>query len=251
MNPDSRKHGFTLVEIAVVLVIIGLIIGGVMVTTNMINSAKVQQFVKQISEYDAALVNFYGKYQSLPGDTNVMMPRGNNNGVIEGYNDDDNHFWGENANYWYHLSMTGFLPEQYSNSTAGGIVAGVQVPRAAIGNFGNVGIMVGSPVDLNDYFTGKNVYWVSGFPQATVDTWGGACGGCLLPFTAYEVQPVDSKIDDGFPKSGRLVTASSAEFNASAADNHCATAGNAYNHSTAARCSINLLLGITVGEVAK
>jgi len=63
------KNGFTLVELSIVLVIIGLLIGGILVGQSLIDSAKLQSFVRQMQQYDAALLTFYTKYKSIPGDS--------------------------------------------------------------------------------------------------------------------------------------------------------------------------------------
>jgi prepilin-type N-terminal cleavage/methylation domain-containing protein len=85
------QSGFTLVEIAIVLVIIGLIIGGVLKGQAMIENAKVKRVVKQGDELRAAIMTFYDKYGVYPGDENLgpIPPQGgdhegNGNGQITG-----------------------------------------------------------------------------------------------------------------------------------------------------------------------
>ncbi|MFZ0727975.1 MAG: prepilin-type N-terminal cleavage/methylation domain-containing protein, partial [Desulfobacterales bacterium] len=83
------QAGFTLVEIAIVMVIIGLLIGGVLKAQGMINNAKVKRVVKQADELRAAVMGFYDKYGVYPGDENqAAIPpgadaEGNGNGIIE------------------------------------------------------------------------------------------------------------------------------------------------------------------------
>ena len=110
--------GFTLVELSIVLVIIGLLIGGILVARSMISTAKVQSFVRQIGQFDTAIENFRTRYNSLPGDSSVMgcTVVGENicdNGQIEdelflssgSYADT---FSAETANFWPQLQMSGF-----------------------------------------------------------------------------------------------------------------------------------------------
>lgn len=85
----GNQAGFTLIEIAIVMVIIGLLIGGVLKGQEMINNAKVKRVVKQADELRAAIMTFYDKYGQYPGDENstVFPPgadatTGNNNGQI-------------------------------------------------------------------------------------------------------------------------------------------------------------------------
>ena len=62
------KHGFTLIELSVVLVIIGLIVGGVMVGQNLIEASKIRAQINQIEEIETQINTFKLKYNCLPGD---------------------------------------------------------------------------------------------------------------------------------------------------------------------------------------
>lgn len=66
----QSSSGFTLVELAIVLVIIGLIIGGVLVGQDMIKSAEIRSTISQYSGYQAAVMVFEDKYADMPGDIN-------------------------------------------------------------------------------------------------------------------------------------------------------------------------------------
>ena len=68
---QTSKDGFTLVEIAIVMVIIGLLIGGVLKGQAMIQNAKVKRVAKQADEIRAAVMSFYDKYGMYPGDENI------------------------------------------------------------------------------------------------------------------------------------------------------------------------------------
>jgi prepilin-type N-terminal cleavage/methylation domain-containing protein len=87
----NDQAGFTLVEIAIVMVIIGLLIGGVLKGQAMIQNAKVKRVVKQADELRAAVFTFYDKYGVFPGDEalpaippNGADNEGNGDGQIAG-----------------------------------------------------------------------------------------------------------------------------------------------------------------------
>ena len=71
LGPKKNQKGFTLVEIAIVLVIIGLLVGGVLKGQAMIQNAKVKRVAKTADEFRAAVMTFYDKYGVYPGDENL------------------------------------------------------------------------------------------------------------------------------------------------------------------------------------
>jgi prepilin-type N-terminal cleavage/methylation domain-containing protein len=64
----NRNSGFTLIELSIVLVIIGLVIGGVLVGRDLIDTAANRAAIAQIEQYRAATQAFRVKYGGLPGD---------------------------------------------------------------------------------------------------------------------------------------------------------------------------------------
>lgn len=86
-----KKHGFTLVELSIVLVIIGLIVGGVMVGQNLIETSKIRAQITQISDIETQINTFRLKYNCLPGDcssaTSIFGTTFGSNTVRDG--DDD------------------------------------------------------------------------------------------------------------------------------------------------------------------
>jgi len=85
-----NSRGFTLVEIAIVMVIIGLLIGGILKGRQMIRNAKAKRIVKMADELRASWNSFYDRYGLYPGDENNRnVPsgdrhNGNGNGRVEG-----------------------------------------------------------------------------------------------------------------------------------------------------------------------
>ncbi len=85
-----NRKGFTLVELAIVLVIIGIILGAVLKGQEIINNAKMKRAYNQYREIMAAIYTYYDRYGKFPGDDNTAADRwagtrnGNGNGIIEG-----------------------------------------------------------------------------------------------------------------------------------------------------------------------
>ncbi|MGH8666856.1 MAG: prepilin-type N-terminal cleavage/methylation domain-containing protein, partial [Burkholderiales bacterium] len=90
----TYQRGFTLIEIAIVLVIIGLLLGGVLKGQELITSARVRNLIAQQDGIKAAFFGFQDRFRSMPGDyatasTTLKCPsgttclNGNGNGIIE------------------------------------------------------------------------------------------------------------------------------------------------------------------------
>jgi len=78
------KKGFTLVELSIVLVIIGLLLGGVLKGKAMIENAKIKRLNSDISSLTAAMYTYQDKYGAFPGDdANGQSCQGNGNGYVD------------------------------------------------------------------------------------------------------------------------------------------------------------------------
>ena len=64
----KKQAGFTLIELAIVLVIIGLLLGGVLKGQELINSAKVKNFAADFRNIPVAIYGYQDKFKALPGD---------------------------------------------------------------------------------------------------------------------------------------------------------------------------------------
>jgi len=139
----TQQTGFTLVEIAIVLVIIGLILGGVLKGQVLIDNAKYKNFVKQVESYRAAVYTFQDTYRALPGDIGVITAldgatAGDGNGVIDGAecNIDEE----ESCKVWSHLRYAGIIAGDPSIITADAPPThtyGGQVSAIATGSWAN------------------------------------------------------------------------------------------------------------------
>src|SRR5256714_13053782 len=113
----KRLQGFTLVEIAIVLVIIGLLLGGILKGQEMITQAKIKNVIADFSGISAAYHGYQDRYRAIPGDDPNAATRwaaapaatsGNGNGQVAGaYNSaaaaDESRLW------WDHLRRAGFV----------------------------------------------------------------------------------------------------------------------------------------------
>lgn len=133
--------GFTLVELAIVLVIIGIILGAVLKGQELINNAKVKRAYNQQREVMAAIYTYYDKYQKYPGDDNTVAGRTGFGGLYSG-GDGDGLIEGglsftcpttspaatETCGLWEHLRaaniITGSGPGNPANSYGGAIGVG-------------------------------------------------------------------------------------------------------------------------------
>jgi len=116
----QKQNGFTLIEIAIVLVIIGLLLGGVLKGQELIQSARVRNLISQQDGIKAAYFGFLDRFRAVPGDynqasTNIAgaVGNGNNNGRIEP-NGTGGSTIDEHIAVWEHLSKAGFINGSYT-----------------------------------------------------------------------------------------------------------------------------------------
>lgn len=178
-----RQTGFTLIEIAIVLVIIGLLLGGILKGQELINSARVKNLSTDFRNIPLFIYGYQDKFKALPGDdpsadthmngaTNASTGGTLGNGVIEGA-------WNsatateESYLFWQHVRLAGLAPGPTDTGAAD------YLPRNAVG--GTLGIQSASP------FTGMT---------------GGTYYVCSTGILGKFAKQLDAQLDDGDTETG-------------------------------------------------
>jgi prepilin-type N-terminal cleavage/methylation domain-containing protein len=143
-----NQSGFTLIEIAIVLVIIGLLLGGVLKGQELINSARVKNLAMDFKNIPVFIYGYQDKYRVLPGDdSNVIVHLGATatpattpaasvgNGTINGSWDSIT-ATDESVVFWQHVRMAGMTSGQQNVTVAGGILDPYFPMNAAGGRLG-------------------------------------------------------------------------------------------------------------------
>ena len=119
-----KQQGFTLVEIAIVLVIIGLLLGGILKGQELITSARVRNIADQNSGVQAAYYGFVDRFRQVPGDWPAINAAQAIPGVTTGGDGNGrlNGIWPEALALWEQLSKAGFIQGAY--------VGGEEAPKA-------------------------------------------------------------------------------------------------------------------------
>lgn len=113
----SQLRGFTLVEMAIVLAIVGLVLGGVFQGQALVDSARVRAMSTEISGIQTAMLSFQERYRAIAGDFSKAASQidsaavpGNGNGRIDAS--------AERAGVWHQLALAGFISGGYDGSQA-------------------------------------------------------------------------------------------------------------------------------------
>lgn len=186
--PNFHKmRGFTLAEIAIVLVIIGLMLAGVFKGQSLIDSARVRSMASEVSGIRSAWYSFQERYRALPGDfqsagtqIDSAAVSGNGNGRI-----DDNR---ERAGVWQQLSLAGFINGNYDGA------------QSSVGSASDVDCAPGT-CPKNPF----NGYYKISYSAQAADV----VGLSHEIFTGDQIPvgilaELDRKLDDGLPTKGRF-----------------------------------------------
>lgn len=192
MQSKSRSAGFTLVEIAIVLVIVGLLMGGVLKGQELINSAKVKSLAQDFRTIPLYIYGYQDKYRALPGDdlraqthlctTAACTANGDGNGQIGGNWDDTvTATPSEAVLFWQHIRLA---------RLAGGATATTDASYLPVNSEGGrIGVQSGgaaAPLGVQ----GSHVV-------------------CSAAIQGKYIRQLDTALDDGSPETGSLRAGSS------------------------------------------
>lgn len=194
---QGHQSGFTLIELAIVLIIIGLILAAVLKGQEMIQNVKVKNVVNEMKSVGVAYYSYQDRYRAIPGDdvnavthTGVVaVPVGNGDGIITGlFNNSAAPPATETQIFWQHVRLSGFM--------TGNASAAVGLPpNNAVG--GVLGIQDGSVVTADVYGMTSQVVCTSNVPWKIA-------------------QAVDTLQDDGNSETGTVRAGAAGVINTSA-----------------------------------
>ena len=186
----NRQQGFTLVEIAIVLVIIGLLLGGVLKGQELINSAKVKNVIGEFRNVSTHVYAYQDRYRAMPGDDPGVANRladavkastggTAGNGRIEG-NWNSTTPTDESVLFWQHVRLANLASGDGRSPATEGVAILEWLPRNAVG--GRIGVTGTSPV------TG----------------WSGSFFICQDNLSGNFARQIDIAMDDGLPATGMV-----------------------------------------------
>jgi prepilin-type N-terminal cleavage/methylation domain-containing protein len=209
------KSAFTLIELAIVLVIIGVLVVGVLAGQELIKQAKITNTLMHLRSNGVAVDTFKVKYNAIPGDFNRAVQfgihhpaddttpnlAGAGNGNGSGILTRDRFFGSEVANFWVMLSNVGLVKGSFSQ------ISGCYHPQC--NNTADLAFpktQVGGATAYTSSYSGGLVTLLGA--DRTLETLIGHVGdegtfgtGNLAPDEAYAI---DSKLDDGKPNTGAV-----------------------------------------------
>ena len=218
---SRKEQGFTLIELSIVLVIIGLIVGGILVGQDLIKASEIRAAVAQIEKYNSAVNTFRGKYNGLPGDLTSEKAssfgfvarvgttgQGDGNGLIEGNGGTNTNmvFTQEAGMFWNDLSVASLIDGNFTTNAANQNSAGAggNVPAVTLTNVPAVFPL--ARMGRGNYITvgstgGSNYWLIAGISGVTAVTGAYSMAANMTPIEAYNI---DIKVDDGMPNTGAV-----------------------------------------------
>jgi prepilin-type N-terminal cleavage/methylation domain-containing protein len=234
----NKNLGFTLIEMSIVLIIIGLIVGGVLAGKNMIAAANMRSQITELQKYKTAVKLFDEMYKGIPGDINnaqtlfgAATANGNGNGFLEAATDatmidllspDNGWYDGERPHFFIQLYLAKLINQPFDGSAN----LGTGYPRNILNkntgmfaagpwNIGGIGIFIPPGMDGNGMYPNlaelntSNLYLAVNIAQPNMFNVAGPTGGSSHNdsagvFTPAEMWEMERKIDDNIPSTGKI-----------------------------------------------
>lgn len=195
---SSKKSAFSLIELSIVLIVIGLLIAGITGGASLIKSSELRSVMSEARGYSVAVNAFYSQFNDLPGDYATAVGEessyvGNGNGKIEFANVDT--LLAESNMAWYALQQVGAIDDALTlKIVADGLNPGTNFPSSKIKAAGWIFSYVNNQNTV--VLTGAIASGSSAGDEAT-----DVATAALLPSDALAI---DTKIDDGVADTGKL-----------------------------------------------
>ncbi|MFI4984045.1 MAG: type II secretion system protein [Rickettsiales bacterium] len=245
MAAKRTQRGFSLIELAISVTIIGVIISFIVTVKGVMDDSKLKGIIADITYYQTSFTNFRNTYKSFPGDmanatdywsttcATVISCNGNGNGVIEYIYASSNSSELERA--WKHLELGHVIKNGFAITTQNrsGLELAVSAPASAFPNTGytivggtNIGGITGSFI-TSPFTSNINAIYV-----------GASSGNIARSFdmgglTASQAFYLDTKFDDGTINSGNATGNTTGALRTIAGygslGNDCITSGGYYN----------------------
>ncbi len=255
----SCRRGFSAVEIAIVLVIAGLLIAGVLVGRSMITTGKLIKLNRDITDLHIMVENFEYQYKFLPGDfphgfkifgsgcgTNAIPQMNNMNGCNG--NGDGVYGWGWGGNletflalehlYWAEMTPIRYETNSPFVATDGSTIGDSSMwdyypNKTSVETSFKLGIRAGNPGGIGFYPTVWNTMLRYGFVVGAYpnEVCAPACDGMLRP---SEMAAFDAKFDNGIANSGNITTYTGSS--------NCADGAGVYTHNDSGINSCTILV---------
>jgi prepilin-type N-terminal cleavage/methylation domain-containing protein len=206
----KQKNGFTLVELAIVLVVIGLITGGIIAGQELIQASNISSVAAKMQKYQIAYNKYKEKYKATPGDHSSAFDYwgtdcGASAGACNGNGDRRISTAATEPYYFFrHLWLAEFSEDNLTGVSSATPSIGTNLPETAIAG-----------VTLYPYSWRKLDYFIVGeagaytSPYLNLLTVGKVTSGqsyiSASAFTPAEAKKIDQKIDDGKPGTGIVI----------------------------------------------
>ena len=252
-HSSSSQRGFTLVELSIVLVILGLLVGGVLSGQSLIRASELRTVSSEFQRFTTAVGTFSDKYFALPGDMSnatafgtSWIGNGDGDGQIENNATNTSN---EISLFWVHLSNAGLVEGSFANIGGTTMTGGTNNPRAKLNNAAwNIAFLGTMAADgTSSPVAGATVPAASTFfanSYGNVFLLGGGTNA-LLPtgvLKAEEAWNLDTKLDDALPHTGTVTALESQGnttcHNVSTSTSAISTVAYLLTNSAAGACSL-------------